>query len=190
MRSNSGRKGNMRRSSFRQNKPDRGKSEQNLEAIENTFALRLTEDAENDVLDKLRYFSEVESKGADGRLVIIRLHDPSMQGEALHHLLRLLEEGKVAFVTPVLRDKESQQTQILTDEITVRFTSAILPADLHFFEEQHNVTVDHQNEFVPTQYILKVPKPFGMETLEVASQLETADNVEFAIPNFISEYRR
>ena len=55
---------------------------------------------------------------------------------------------------------------------------------------EYGVTVARQNEFVPNQFILKAEQPSGLNALEIASKLDQADGVEFATPNFISEYRR
>jgi hypothetical protein len=105
-------------------------------------------------------------------------------------LQKWVDDGTVEFVTPVLRDEESQLQQILSDEITVRFKSALTSKQLKGVEEKYGVVVARQNEFVPRQFVVKVAQPTGLRTLDVASQLDAADNVEFATPNFISQFRR
>jgi hypothetical protein len=84
---------------------------------------------------------------------------------------------------------DSQLVQILTDEITVRFKSKPSASRLQAIEQQYAVSVARQNEFVPAQFIVKVRRPFGLRTLEVASELDTVEEVSFATPNFISQYQ-
>ena len=93
-------------------------------------------------------------------------------------------------VTPVLRDRESDLRQILTDEVTVRFKSIQSAEKLKEVERKYGVSVARQNEFVPSQFVLKVDQPSGLRTLDVASALDEADDVQFASPNFVSEHGR
>jgi len=52
------------------------------------------------------------------------------------------------------------------------------------------VSVARRNEFVPSQYTLRVARPSGTRTLDIAKRLEARDDVEFAAPNYISDIKR
>jgi hypothetical protein len=127
---------------------------------------------------------------ANQQTMVVELSNPAQSEELQNKLQQLSEEGAVAAVAPVLRDPDSQMNQIVTDEISVRFTQVPSAQQLKNVEREYGVTVARQNEFVPNQFILKTEQPNGLDTLEIASKLDKADGVEFATPNFISEYRR
>jgi hypothetical protein len=166
-----------------------GKRKVVLEQLDDAVAVRCRAGAEATVCARLRSLGRVRAVESQ-QLLIGELPDATQRAEALKQLQQWVEEGKVEFVTPVLRDMESQLNQILTDEITVRLKSEVSPERLRRLGEKYGVTVVRQNEFVPNQFIVKVAEPSGMHTLEVASQLDAADEVLFASPNFISEFRR
>ena len=160
-----------------------------VEPLDNIIAVRYREGTKTDVCRALRSLGQVQAKESQ-RLAIVQFSDASQREEALQLLQQWLDDGVVEFVTPVLRDPESGLYQILTDEIAVRFKSVLPSKHLRAVEQKYGVTVARQNEFVPTQCIMKVTQPKGLHTLEVASQLDAAKEVEFATPNFISEHRR
>jgi hypothetical protein len=165
-----------------------GKTKIYLEPAEDTFAIRFDKKARPNIEELLRslgFVREVESEN----LSIVELNDPARQ-EALGKLRELLDAGEIEFITPVLRDKESQLLQILTDEITVRLKPNVTLKQLKSAEKKYGFRVARENEFVPNQFILKLTRPAGLHTLEVANELAGMDEVEFAAPNFISEYRR
>ena len=166
-----------------------GKRKVYVELLGNTVAVRCREDAEETVCSALRSLGRVRAVESH-RLLIVELPEATQRAAALKQLEQWGEEGAVEFVTPVLRDSESQLRQILTDEITVRFKPVLPPEQLKRIEEKYGVTIARQNEFIPNQFIVKVTQPNGLHTLEVANQLDAADEVEFAAPNFISEFRR
>jgi len=173
-----------RRAFYRQ-----GKRKVYMEPLDNTIAVRYRESAEADVYEVLRSLGQVRLIESQ-RLLIVEFPDAAHRAAALKQLRPWLDEGVVEFVTPVLRDADSHLCQILTDEIAVRFKSALPAKRLKAVEQKYGVTIARQNEFVPNQFIVKVTQPEGLHTLEVASQLDAADEVEFATPNFISEHRR
>lgn len=127
---------------------------------------------------------------ANQRLFVVELANDAQRDELLESLRQLLDEGAVECFTPVLRDPASDLRRILTDEISLRFKQIPSARDLKTVEKKYGVTIARQNEFAPRQFIVKVKEPEGLRTLEVANQLDAADEVEFAAPNFISEYRR
>lgn len=167
----------------------RGTKKIYIEPLDNTIAVRFREGVETDLDQALRALGQVQIDRSQ-RLAIVKFPDAARRDQASKQLQQWLDDGILEFVTPVLRDAESQLHQILTDEIAVRFKSALPLKRLRAMEQKYGVTVARQNEFVPNQFIVKVAQPEGLRTLEVASRLDAADEVEFATPNFISEHRR
>jgi hypothetical protein len=160
-----------------------------LEPVQDTFATRYRDDAEQAVNQALHRLGQVETSTAQ-RLIIVKLLDSQQTSDALQLLRQWLDEGMVEFVTPVLREMDSQLLQVLTDEITIRFKAEPSASCLHDIEQKYAVSVARQNEFVPDQFIMKVVRPFGLRTLEVARDLADVSEVRFATPNFISRHGR
>jgi hypothetical protein len=160
-----------------------------VELLENVIAVRYRAGAERSVTSALRTFGRAEIIRSQ-RLAVVELADEGQRARAVQRFHHWLQEGVVEFVTPVLRDSESQTLQILSDEIAVRFKSTLTSKRRRSVEQRYGITLARQNEFVPRQFIAKVPQPEGLRTLEVAGELNSAEEVEFAAPNFISEYRR
>jgi hypothetical protein len=160
-----------------------------IEPMKNRFAVRYREGNQPRIargLAKLGQVQEVKPQ----RLLLVEFADQAHSEAAQQQLQHWTDDGSIEFATPMLRDPASDSARILTDEITVRFKSALPEQRLKQFARKYGVTIARQNEFVPTQYIVKVDKPEGLQTLDIAHQLDESDDVEFATPNFISEYRR
>ena len=172
------------RPSYRQ-----GKKKIYVEPLKNTFAVQGKADRLAAVSEALRPFGALTTI-EPRRLLILTISDEANRDEALRVLQRLVDAGDVEFFTPVLRDEESQLHQILTDEISVRFKKPLPSKALKAVEKKYGVKIARRNEFVPNQFVVKAAQPTGLRTLEVASQLDSADEVEFATPNFISEHKR
>jgi hypothetical protein len=154
------------------------------------LAVRWTGKTPDRVYRALDAFGRVEAIPAH-RLLL--LHPArGLDRDALdRHLASLHSRGLIEFATPVLRDPDSQLCQIVTDEITVRFRSPTLPR--RFLDElsrRCGVRVARRNEFVPNQVVLKVDEPLGRQPLKIAADIDAADEVEFAAPNFISQIKR
>ncbi len=160
-----------------------------LESLDDVWSVRYAEPARTAIRDALGAFGDLHEI-ANQRLFIVKLADKKKRDELLESIQRLLDEGAIEFFTPVLRDPASDLRRILTDEICVRFKKVPSAGELKIFEKRYGVTVARQNEFAPAQFIVKVNEPEGLRTLEVANQIEADGEVEFAAPNFLSEYRR
>jgi hypothetical protein len=98
--------------------------------------------------------------------------------------------GLVEFVTPVLLDPESNTRQVLTDEIVLRLKPGRAERALAALKAEHGIEIGKRNKFEPSQYIVRVPKPSGTQTLDVARSLDRSDDVEFASPNFLTQIKR
>ncbi len=123
-------------------------------------------------------------------LFVVEFPDHASRERAGKKLKQWEQDGSIDFVTPLLRDPDSDDIQILTDEITVRFKPDMARRYLTEFGQKYDLTVARQNEFVPDQYILKVAHPDGTQTIRVAEELANEVGIEFAAPNLISTYRR
>ena len=166
-----------------------GKAKVYLKPVDNTLAVRYNKTAKARVgktLGSLGQVSEIESQ----KLFIVRLPADAKAETALERLQPLIDKGAIESVAPVLRDEESQLLQVLTNEITVRFKPTLAAKERKQLEKMHGLTSVRRNEFIPNQFVVKVPRSKGLDTLNVANELDAADEVEFAAPNFVSEYRR
>lgn len=160
-----------------------------LKPVDNTLAVRYNQSARAQVrrrLSSLGELSEIESQ----QLFIVYLSAGTNGEAARHHLQSLLDKGAIEALAPVLRDEKSQLLQVLTDEITVRFKPTVAARERKQMEMKYGLTIARKNEFVPNQFVVKVPRSRVLDTLNVANELDAADEVEFAAPNFVSEYRR
>ncbi|MBI3976300.1 MAG: hypothetical protein HY334_07905 [Armatimonadetes bacterium] len=125
------------------------------------------------------------------RVLILEYSGAADRAAVEARLDQLRERGLVEFTAPVLRDKASRLRQIPTDEIVIRFHPGEPTASrLRSIQKRYGVTVARQNTFVPHQYVVKVDRPSGLRTLEVAKEIDASEDVEFAAPNFLSEVGR
>ena len=177
-------KASARRLSYRQ-----GAKTISVESLAHVWAVRYEAAHRAAVEQALNSFGSVQELPPQ-RLCVIELASAARRDELLAQLEQLRAAGQIEFFQPVLRDPVSKLHQILTDEISVRFKKAPSAKQLKAVERKYGVRVAHQNEFVPRQFIVQAAPAREMNTLEVASQLDAADEVEFAAPNFISEYKR
>ncbi|MGH9839913.1 MAG: S8 family serine peptidase [Blastocatellia bacterium] len=169
-----------RKTSTRQSPPTR--------PVENRLAVRYRDGAERELARRLAGLGDVREVKSH-RLFVVEFKDARACDAAAEQIQQWKDEGLIEFVTPVLRDAGSQSIRIVTDEISVRFKSVLPARKLKSFAKKFGVVISRQNEFVPTQYIVTVKDPEGLRTLEVANRLAASDEVEFAAPNYISEYR-
>ena len=125
------------------------------------IALSYCAGAEHKVRAALGALGTIESYQPDNILI---LHKSATASAAeVRSAVRTLEkDGLVKFVTPVLRDQQSDARQILTGEITVRLKpGASARQTLASLKAEHGVEVKRRNEFEPTQYVLSVPDKSG-----------------------------
>jgi hypothetical protein len=160
-----------------------------LAIVPNEIAVKCRAGAERKVIDALARFGKVEKYPLQRMFV---LHRPS--GAADARLQSVLDElqhaGRIEFVTPVLLDSESNTRQVLTDEIVLRLKPGRTKRTLTALTAEHGVAIGQRNAFEPSQYIVKVPNPSGMQTLDIARSLDRSDDVEFASPNFLTLVKR
>lgn len=171
------------RRSYRQ-----GKTKVYLQPVDDVLAVRYANSKEEvrEALSSLGKVREVEPQ----KLFVVQLPKASQKEQALEQIQPLIDRGLIESIVPVLRDEESELLQVLTDEVTVRFKRALPKKERAQVEKKFGFTIARQNEFVPNQYVVKVPASTGADALKVANDLDADDEVEFAAPNFVSELRR
>jgi hypothetical protein len=154
------------------------------------IALRCRAGAERKVRAALAPLGTIESY-PPGSILILHRSPKASQAEVRSAIRTLEKEGLVEFVTPVLRDRQSDARQFLTGEIILRLKSGA-PArkTLASLKAQHGVEVKRRNEFEPTQYVVSVPDPSATRTRDIARSLDRRSDVEFATPNVISDIRK
>ena len=160
-----------------------------LKTVRNEIAARYRDGQEKKVCKALAPFGKVQMYPSQ-RMVVLECAQgqPSAKVNAALHDLRAA--GLLEFVTPVLLDRESNTRQVLTDEIVLRLKPGRTKRTLEALKNEHGLEIGSRNEFEPSQYIVKVPKPSGTTTLDVARSLDSSDDVEFASPNFITQVKR
>ena len=157
--------------------------------IPNQVAVRYCDGREEQVRGELHALGTLESQPAS-RLVILHRTPGVPSKKVTAAVARLQHDDAIEFATPVLRDSASDLRQVLTDEIVLRLKPGRASQTLAAVKAEHGLEVSKRNEFEPTQYIVKVPRASGTQTLDVARSLDRRDDVEFASPNFLSTVKR
>jgi hypothetical protein len=165
-----------------------GKNKVYLQPVDDVIAVSYTTSRE-ELRQRLTAFGAVKEVGPQ-QLFLVHLHSSSNRQEVLDQVESFIERGVADAVVPVWRDEESQLLQVLTDEVTVRFKHPVPKKEREQVEKKFGFTIARQNEFVPNQFVVKVPASRGVDALKVANELDAADEIEFAAPNFVSEHRR
>ena len=183
----------MPRPRFSRSAPASGASTRRPEAprsMPGQLAVRVAPKAGKRVHAALQPLGSVEAY-EPGRMLILK-KGPRVADAAVKSVVTgLLRDGLVQDVTPVLRDPRSGLRLIPTDEITVRFRpDAPVQGTLTDVRRTEGLSVARRNEFVPSQFVLRVPQPSGTRTLDIARRLKARADVEFAAPNYISDVQR
>ena len=155
----------------------------------NQIAARYRSGAEKRVLAALRTLGTVETC-VPKRMVVLHRGANATASAVTAAMEKLKQQGLIEFVTPVLIDLESKTRQVLTDEIVIQLKPGRTQRALAALTAKHGVSIGKQSEFEPSQFIVTVPKPTGMQTLDVARLLDKSADVEFASPNFLAEFKR
>jgi hypothetical protein len=160
-----------------------------LTEVPNEIAARYRTGQEKKACDALAPLGSVRTYPSQRMIVLAQSpsQTPARVRSALHDLQAA---GIIEFVTPVLLDRESNTRQVLTDEIVLRLKPGRTARALDALTAAHGLEICSRNEFEPSQYIVKVPKPSGTTTLDVARTLDESDDVEFASPNFLTQVKR
>jgi len=92
----------------------------------------------------------------------------------------------------LFRDKDSGLLRLVHKEIVLRFVENTPLKIQEQLLAKHHLEIQMTNEFVPNQFIVKVKqeKHTGQELIAIANACMETEEVAFATPNFISEYRR
>ena len=165
-----------------------GKNKVYLQPVEDVVAVRYASSREKlrEALGSFGTIKDVEPQ----KLFMVQLRSSSDQKRLLAKVQSLIDSGIAEAIVPVWRDEESQLLQVLTDEVTVRFKRALPKKEREQVEKRFGFTIDRQNEFVPNQFVVKVPVTRGVDILNVANELDADEEVEFAAPNFVTEHKR
>ena len=167
----------------------RGAAASRVRTVPNVIAVRYCVGHEEDVRLALGSIGRVELYPAK-RMAVLEKPGAARNARLEDTLDELRARKAIDFVTQVLLDLESQTRQVLTDEIILRLKPGRTRRTLQSLGAAHGVKIGRRNEFDPSQYMVKVPKPSGTETLDIARSLDASDDVEFACPNYLSEIKR
>ncbi|MGH9132763.1 MAG: S8 family serine peptidase [Ilumatobacteraceae bacterium] len=90
---------------------------------------------------------------------------------------------------PLMRDSDSGRLRTVYKEIVIRFTAASTDAQRRKLLKAHRLTIQRPNPFIADQVVVKGAS-VGLDLLDPANALAAADEVVFAVPNFVTQYRR
>lgn len=92
----------------------------------------------------------------------------------------------------MFREKETGLLRLVHKEIALRFAANVNPKIQKKIFIDWNLEPRATNQFVPDQYIVKVKneRETGEALLDLANKLMDLEEIEFATPNFVSEFRR
>ena len=92
----------------------------------------------------------------------------------------------------LFREKKSGLLRLVHKEIVIRFAENVSPRRQKQFLRDRNLELKEENRFIQNQYTVKVKdeKQSGAALVDVANKLMDEDDIAFATPNFVSEYRR
>lgn len=90
------------------------------------------------------------------------------------------------------REQKSGVVRTVYREIVVRFRPDTPERLRRSLLRKHGFTTKRQNPYVPDQVVISDParRKAGVDLLEIANGMAAEDEVTFATPNFVSEYRR
>ena len=165
-----------------------GKDKVYLQPVDDVVAVRYAS-SKGELRKALSSFGTVKEVEPQ-QLFVLQLRSSSDKEKVLNQVQSFIESGAAEAIVPVWRDEESQLLQVLTDEVTVRFKRVLPKKEREQVEKKFGFTIARQNEFVPNQFVVKVPVSRGVDALKVANELDADDEVEFAAPNFVTEHKR
>jgi subtilisin family serine protease len=107
--------------------------------------------------------------------------------EAVDAMLGNAEPGPA-----VLREQDTGLVRTVHREIVVRFKPRVTERQRRRILREAKVEVRHDIERAPDQFVVADPerRVFGADLIPIANRLADLDEIEFATPNFVSEYRR
>ncbi len=100
----------------------------------------------------------------------------------------LREQGSPA----LFRERASGLVRMVRHEIVIRFRGGVDEAKQRKILGLHGFEVRARNSFVPDQVVVHEPnrRRAGTQLIDVANDWAALDEVVFATPNFVSQYRR
>ncbi len=158
-----------------------------LEAVEGETVARLSGTrsmgmAIGRVMRAAQTFFEVPSRGATKAPTVARAKS------ATKALGNVLDRKTIT----AYMDRETQLMRILYKEIVLRFKPEVSAKVRSAILRESGLTLRTRNPMIPDQMILtdvEMRHP-GEELVRLAARLSTLDEVAFAAPNFISQFRR
>jgi subtilisin family serine protease len=113
--------------------------------------------------------------------------DAARSGLTLEAALKNVEPGPA-----ILREPKTGLVRTVHREIVVRFKAGLSERTRRRILKDANVEIRHTIERAPDQFVVADParRTFGADLIPIANDLADREEVVFATPNFVSEYRR
>jgi hypothetical protein len=137
----------------------RRRSPASRDIVKDQIAVRYCPGQDRKVREALEQVGRVEEQPSSRIFILHRSSDVSASKVATA-IETLKKTSKIAFATPVLRDRDSGTRQVLTDEITLRLKPGSASRALKALKAEHGVIVGKR------------------------------DDVEFACPNYLTGIKR
>lgn len=100
-------------------------------------------------------------------------------------------DENVEFVSRAYREGETGSFMVVTDEINVRFKKGVDQQTIdRMISDNDLAIVESGDEFSPGEYLVKIMDTNGDKTIDIANKLASLPEVEFAEPNFITEFKK
>lgn len=92
----------------------------------------------------------------------------------------------------VFRERATGLLRTVYREVVLRFKPEVVERTRRAILKRHGLEIRRVNPFVPDQIVAAdaTRRRFGADLLEIANDYAEMDEVRFATPNFVSEYRR
>lgn len=100
------------------------------------------------------------------------------------------KDRNVSFVSKAYREALTGSLMIVTDEINIQFKNIDQPTIEKIISDNDLSVVQKESEISSGQYLVKVKTSNQDKVLEKAHALNKLKEVEFAEPNFLSEFRK
>ena len=116
---------------------------------------------------------------------IFEMHDASARQAARKRRKRVVDPA-------IFRDTDSGLIRVVYKEISIRFAKRLKASVRDKILKKFGFAIRSRNPFVGDQYVVyhRSGRHVAGDLLDISKQMDELDEVAYAIPNFVSEYRR
>lgn len=106
--------------------------------------------------------------------------------------VRSVSRRRVTVLPSVFEDETDRRIRLVYKEVIARFAAGVPRSGIELALRKFGFAIREESKFAKRQYVLSQPqiRYAGVDLLEAANKLAELDEVVFAVPNFVSEFRR